>query len=93
MIVRIMADGQYRIDESHRAELDEIGRLETELTHALDSRNEAHFHAVLTHLIAHIQSAGVPVPPDEIVASDMIVPAADMTLAETQRALASTQAH
>jgi hypothetical protein len=84
MIVRIMADNQYRIDEKHTAAIAEIDRLDGELLAAVEANDDRAFHAALTHLINHVRRLGQPIADAELVASDVIVPPADMTLAETQ---------
>jgi hypothetical protein len=87
MIVRIMADGQYRIDARRDAEIREITRLDEELAAAEGGNDEAHFRAILARLIAHVRQYGQVVPFDELVPSDLMVPASDMTLAETRALL------
>jgi hypothetical protein len=87
MIVRILADGQYRIDDRNTAQIREIARLEEMLMGAIDLNDEEGFGEALAHLIAYVHRVGQPVPDDELIPSDMIVPAADMTLAETQALL------
>jgi hypothetical protein len=89
MIVRILADNQYRIDDEHAADVQALDRLDRELMEALEANDDARFRDVLVRLIAHIRGAGQAVPVEEIVPSDMMVPAADMTLPETRTALAS----
>jgi hypothetical protein len=79
MIVRIMTDNQYRIDDGHSTE---IARLDNELMDAVEAHDDRRFHATLDQLIQHVRQNGQVVPDDEVVPSDMMVPAPDMTLDE-----------
>lgn len=88
MIVRIMADNQYRIADDDISALNEIERLDGKLVEAVESDDAATFHAALVQLIAHVRQAGRPLSEEELAPSDMIVPPADLTLAETRRVLA-----
>lgn len=92
MIVRIMADNQYRLDEAQAVQISTIQQLDEELARAIQSQDETRFRATLAQLIAHIHQAGMAIARDEIVASDMIVPAVDMTLAEVRDMLAPAPA-
>jgi hypothetical protein len=87
MIVRIMADNQYRIVDGYSAEIEQ---LDNELMEAIEAGDEARFHATLHHLIEHVHQSGKVVPDAELVPSDMMVPAEDMTLAEAQAVLQKT---
>lgn len=89
MIVRIMADNQYRVEPEHEAE---IARLDTELDAAVQANDEARFRSALQHLIQHVHDEGKVVPDDELVPSDYMIPAADMTLAEAKDVLSKSAA-
>ena len=88
MIVRIMSDNQYRLDEAQPAQIAAIQQLDEELARVIRTQDEDRFHTTLARLIAHIHQAGTAIGHDEIVISDMIVPAADMSLAEVRDMLA-----
>ena len=87
MIVRIMADNQYRIDKAHRADVAEIERLDEEMAAAVNANQDVRFHQALTHLIEHVHHAGQALPVEELMPSDLMVPAADMTVAEARAVL------
>jgi hypothetical protein len=84
MIVRIMADNQYRVASEQEAE---IARLDGELEAAVHADDEDQFRGALQHLIQHVHDAGTVVPDDELVPSDVMIPAADMTLEEAKEVL------
>jgi hypothetical protein len=90
MIVRIMADNQYRIGDDHTGEIE---RLDTQLMAALDADDNARFQSTLSALIDHVQRNGHLVAPDELVPSEIMVPAGDMTLDEAKSAMQKAAVH
>lgn len=84
MIIRVLTDNQYRLADEHTTEVD---RMDGELLAALNSSDESAFQAALQRLVTFVHERGALVPDEELVASDAIVPAPDMTLAETRELL------
>jgi hypothetical protein len=84
MIVRIMADNQYRIDEANSPT---IAKLDDELLAAVEANDQARFDAVLRQLVEHVHASGQLVPDEELVPSDLMIPAPDMSLAEAHQVL------
>ena len=84
MIVRILGEGQFRVDDSAAAELN---RLDTELEAAVDHGNEAAFTAALTSLLAQVRAQGSPLPPDILEPSELILPAQDSSMADVRKLL------
>jgi hypothetical protein len=82
MIVRIMADNQYRLTDEQMAEVDQ---LDNTLEAALNANDNAAFQAALQQLTTYVQQSGEVVPMEEVVTSDVIVPAADMSLDEARQ--------
>jgi hypothetical protein len=89
MIVRIMADNQFRVAPEYEAE---IARLDGELEAAIRADDEGQFRGALQHLIQHVHDSGTVVPDDELVPSDVMIPAVDMTLAEAKEVLSKSAA-
>lgn len=89
MIVRIMAEGQYRVTDEH---MREVQRLDDELDHAVAANDDNAFTATLQQLVEFVRQHGQIVPDEEVVPSGLIVPAPDMTLAEAQAQLHPVQA-
>lgn len=81
MIVRIMGDNQYRIDDGHQTE---IGKLDNALYGAIKAEDTTQFAMLLAQLTDYVRQNGTLVPDEELVPSDLMVPAADMTLAEAR---------
>ena len=71
MIVRILGEGQFRVDDVATAELN---RLDTELEAAVNHNDEAAFAAALDGLLAQVRAQGSPLPPDTLEPSDLILP-------------------
>jgi len=81
-IVRIMSDNQYRMTDVQMHEFDLI---DNDLEDALNEDDDAKFRASLQRLTDYIHANGQVVPIEELVESDLIVPAADMSLAEAKQ--------
>jgi hypothetical protein len=82
VIVRIMGDGQYRLDDSlapHLAELDAA----TE--DAFAAGDQEALHASLAALAAAVELNGERLPDDALDESDSIVPPVDLTLEEAHK--------
>jgi hypothetical protein len=82
MIVRLMGEGQYRIDEQLRGELDE---LDTRAVGALDAEDEPALDDALDEMWALVRERGERLPDDDLSASDLIIPPSDLTLEETRQ--------
>ena len=82
MIVRLMNEGQYRIDENLRDRLNEIDERALE---ALDAENEDELDMLLQRMWDLVQTDGERVPDNELVSSDLLIPPADLTLEETRK--------
>jgi hypothetical protein len=85
MIVRILGEGQYAIDNSDRGVLD---GLDATLMETVDGGDEEAFGAALASLIAEVRRLGRPVPDDNFSTSDLVVPFSDSSLEETKGLLA-----
>ena len=82
MIVRLMGEGQYRIDEELRAQLNE---LDDRAQAAADAGDEPELDAVLDEMWRLVQAEGERLPDEDLHSSDVLVPPSDLTLEETQR--------
>ncbi|MET9452742.1 PspA-associated protein PspAA [Streptomyces cinerochromogenes] len=87
MIVRIMGEGQVRLDDSHLAELNQ---LDDELLAEMESGDGEGFRRTLTALLDAVHRLGTPLPDDSLEPSELILPSADATL-EDVRALLSDE--
>jgi hypothetical protein len=81
MIVRIMGEGQYRIDDGDR---DNLNELDNAAVAAAEGGDEATFLETFEQLLAHVREVGTPLADDELEGSDVLLPPADTTFAEAQ---------
>ena len=84
MIVRILGEGQFSVDDTATAELN---RLDSELERAVNSSDETAFAAALQALLAQVRAQGSPLPPDSLEPSDLILPPPDASMAEVRQML------
>ncbi|MFE2971454.1 hypothetical protein ACFXKC_49310 [Streptomyces sp. NPDC059340] len=84
MIVRIMGEGQVRLDDSH---LTELNKLDDELLAEMESGDEAGFRRTLTTLLDSVRRLGAPLPDEALEPSDLILPSPDATLDEVRAML------
>ncbi len=79
MIVRLMGEGQWTIDDTLRAELNAI---DSELDADVSAGDSAGFarHLAAMHDLVHAR--GLPVTIDELVPSDALVPPRDISIEE-----------
>ena len=84
MIVRILGEGQFRVDDSVAADLN---KLDAELESAVEHSDEAAFTAALTGLLAEVRAHGSPLPPDILEPSELILPHQDSSMDEVRKLL------
>ena len=84
MIVRILGEGQFRVDDGATAELNQ---LDADLETAVEHSDEAAFTAALTHLLAQVRAQGSPLPPDTLESSDLILPGEDSSMDDVRKML------
>ena len=85
MIIRIMGEGQLRVDD---AAVDELNHLDSDLEKAVERHDEAGFEAALRALLGRARELGTALPPDTIEPSDLILPREGATIAEVHELLA-----
>jgi hypothetical protein len=81
VIVRLMGEGQYRVDDSVRERLNE---LDEQAVAALEASDETELDKRLAEMFALVRAEGEPLPDDDLSASDVIIPPSDLTLEETR---------
>lgn len=81
MIVRLMGEGQFELDEAACAALNE---LDDAATAALEAGNEETFRARLRELAQAVRDAGTPLDDADLHPSDAIVPPDDLSLDEAR---------
>lgn len=74
MIVRIMGEGQVRLDDSA---LERLQPLDDALEAAIESGDDERFRAALVELLGAVRAEGSPLAGDELLPSDLVLPDAD----------------
>lgn len=81
MIVRILGEGQWRVDDGR---LDALNTLDDKVEHAVDDGDEAAFSAALQELLTAVRRGGAAVAIDELVDSDLILPPTDASIEDVK---------
>ena len=84
MIVRILGEGQFNIDETATAELN---KLDTQLEAAVERDDETAFTAALHGLLDQVRALGSPLPSDTLEPSELILPSPDSSMDEVRKLL------
>jgi hypothetical protein len=82
MIVRILSENQYRLDDAH---LQTITKMDNQLEEAASKGDETQFGALLEQLVGFIREHGQVVPDEELVTSQLLIPPPDMQMAEARK--------
>lgn len=84
MIVRILNEGQWQVDQTA---VRDLNTLDDQLEQAVASGDQDALSTVLQQLLDKVRSAGTRLPDEDLHDSDLILPALDSTLAEVQAML------
>ena len=84
MIVRLMGEGQWRVDDSVAARLNE---LDDEVARAVEAEDEAALWRGLQALADEVRERGVRLDDAELLPSDAIIPPEDLSLEEAHELL------
>jgi hypothetical protein len=82
MIVRLMGEGQYSVDDGLRAQLND---LDERAQGALEADDEAALDDMLDQMWQLVRERGERLADDDLSASDVIIPPSDLTLEETRK--------
>ena len=81
MIVRITTEGQYNLPGSF---IDRLNEIDNELVEAVEASDQGKFEVLLKQMLSLVREKGSPLPVDELVESDLILPEPDLTLEEAK---------
>ncbi|AWK08158.1 hypothetical protein SSP531S_57070 [Streptomyces spongiicola] len=84
MIVRIMGEGQWTLEDSH---FDELNKLDDELLAEMETGDAEGFRRTLGALLDEVRRCGAPLADDALEPSELILPAPDATLDEVRAML------
>lgn len=82
MIVRLMGEGQYRLDDRLREQLNE---LDNQTVEAVEAGDRDRLQSLLGQLHQTVRDGGEPLDPSDLSASDLIIPPDDLTLDEARQ--------
>lgn len=81
MIVRILTEGQWDIEDGH---VDGLNDLDAAVERAVEAGDTQAFSQSLDALLHAVRTAGKPLPADSLHDSDLILPPSDATLEEVR---------
>ena len=81
MIVRIAAEGQFKLPDDVAGRLNE---LDNEAVAAVEAGDEGRFQELFDEMLKVVESGGEAVPDDELVESQVIIPPRDLTFEEAR---------
>ncbi len=84
MIVRLMGEGQYRVDD---VLVERLNELDDRAQAATDAEDEPTLDRILDEMAALVREQGEAMPDDDLSTSDFVIPPSDLTLEETKRLL------
>jgi hypothetical protein len=87
VIVRVMGEGQFEVDDTHA---DLLNSLDSGLERAVESGDESAFRSALADLLAQVRAVGERLPDDSLEPSDALLPAEDSTLDEVRELLSES---
>ena len=83
MIIRILGEGQFRVDDATASELQ---ALDADVESAVERNDQGALTVALGALLARARQ-GTPLPPDSLEPSDVIIPYEDATIDEVRKLL------
>jgi hypothetical protein len=84
MIIRILGEGQYTVDDSRT---EELNTLDVALLQAVDTGDPAAFRPALGALLTAVEDLGSPLPDTALLPSDLVLPARAANLDEVEALL------
>lgn len=81
MIVRILGEGQFNLPG---AAIDDLNDIDNRMVEAVAAEDEVQFRSLLDEMFQLVRDRGEPVPVDQLVESDLILPETDLTLDEAE---------
>lgn len=82
MIIRILGEGQFLIDDGH---LEKINAIDNEIVSHVSQGKKVEYARDLAKLISTIKELARPLDPSQIIKSDVIIPPSDMSFDEAKK--------
>ena len=87
MIVRILTEGQFNLPGAF---IDELNEIDNQIVEVVEQEDREKFDLLLKKMLDLVRENGTPVPMDEIVESDLVLPEPDITLEEAKELFIGT---
>lgn len=81
MIVRILGEGQFNLPG---AAIDDLNDIDNRMVEAVEDENREALYSLLHEMQTLVREKGTPLPVEELVESDLILPETDLTLEEAE---------
>ena len=82
MIVRILTEGQYNLPSEY---LDELNTIDNQIVDLVAKNSRSEFGSMIASMLNLVREKGTPVPIDEMVESDIVLPEPDITMDEAAK--------
>ena len=82
MIVRVIGEGQYEVED---ALMERLNALDREAVDALERNDEQSLDRSLDAMSTLVQEQGRRLPDEELTVSQIVIPPSDLTLEETRK--------
>jgi hypothetical protein len=82
MIIRILGDGQFRLDDNL---VGRVNKIDNKIVKHVSQGNKEEYARDLANLISTIKELAEPLDPVEILPSDIIIPQSDMSFEEARK--------
>ena len=82
MIVRILTENQYNLPGIH---VDELNEIDNKLVEVVAQGDQHGFERLLESMLNLVREKGSPLPVDELVESDVVLPEPDISLDEASQ--------
>ncbi len=81
MIVRILTEGQFNLPGAY---IDELNDIDNSVVEVVEQEDREGFAKNLKRMLDLVRQNGTPVPVEELVESDLVLPEPDITLEEAE---------
>lgn len=82
MIIRILGEGQFRLDDSL---VQKINKIDNQIVDHVSKGKKTEYVQDLANLISTIKELAEPVDPVDILPSDIIIPPSDLSFEEARK--------
>ncbi len=82
MIVRILGDGQFKMDDKL---IDRLNKIDNEMVDHVAKGDQVEFRKDLHSLISAVKERGEPLDPVDLIQSDLIIPPEDLSFEEAKK--------